>query len=334
MRKPEYKGWESGGEHVGNWADLGNKELGLMNRLNDLILQMESRKPYSLPNLKLGDTIFVFSDYSGQHKESSFDVYSFLLVDINHCHIWFEERDKIRLKFLSDGRRLSFKNLNDKNRNKALYPFLYAANNIPSLIVSFAIDKKIESLFRKEGKLYTDDPELSKNKDWKSKTFENLLRIVHLNSLFVAGLSKENQDVYWISDDDNINANVEKLKELTNIFGNILSHYLSHDLRNIRCGSTGICDDGSKNIEDFCAIPDLVAGALSEMLSTYHRKGISLSSKLVVPPSESMSNKSKKIFNWLSDRSYSLKKLTYSISAIKDSTELEISLLKFIGSNS
>lgn len=304
-----------------------------MNRLNDIIIEMEIRKPYSLPNFKLGDTIFVFSDYSGQHKESNFDVYSFMLVDINNCHVWFKERNKVRLKLLSDGRRLSYKNLNDKNKKRALNPFLYASNHIPGIIVSFAIDKKIESLFRKKDKINTDDPELNKYRDWKSKIFENLLRIVHFNSFLIAGLSKENQDVYWISDDDNINANVGKLTELTNIFANILSHYLSHNLRNLRCGSTGICDDGSKNIEDFCAIPDLVAGAISEMLSTYYKKGIPINSKYIVPPPQSISSKAKMIFNWLSEKNCNLKKLTFSIKAIKDSTELEITLLKFIGSN-
>lgn len=77
-----------------------------MNRLNDIIIEMEIRKPYSLPNLKLGDTIFV-----------------------------------------------SYKNLNDKNKKRALNPFLYASNNIPGIIVSFAVDKRIESLFRKMGGL-------------------------------------------------------------------------------------------------------------------------------------------------------------------------------------
>lgn len=316
-----------------NWQGLNDENFGLMFTLSNSIKEMEGSKPKLLPNLRQGDTIFVFSDYSGQHTASSFEVYSFLYVDINHCHMWFAERTKIREKYLPDGRRISFKNLNDKKRAKSLYPFLYASDNIPGLSITFVIDKRIESMFLKEGKLNTNSTELEKYNKWKNKTFEHLLRIVHLNCLIISGLSKEDQDVYWITDDDDIVANVSKLTDLTNIFGIILSNYLSHNLRHIRCGSAAATDDGSRTIEDFCAIPDLVAGALTEVLSKYKQQGIWISKDLIVPKPKSVSNKSTKIMNWLSDKQYSLKKLVCMIEPEENTTPLKSTWLKFIGTN-
>lgn len=195
------------------------------------------------------------------------------------------------------------------------------------------IDKQIESVFKTEGKIDTNSPELQKYHKWKNKTFEHLLRIVHFNCFCIAGLSKQNQDIYWITDDDDIVANASKLIELTDIFGHVLSSYVSHNLRHIRFGSTGITDDGSRKIEDFCAIPDLAAGALSELLSIYKKDGVGISNDLIVPIPKVISGKSLKILNWLSTQPQNLKRLTCMIEPIESSTTTKITWLKIIGTN-
>ena len=61
---------------MGNWVDLSDKALGLMSLLNEFTQQMESKNPYSLPNLKLGNTIFCWEEFNNITFET-------LAVDLN-----------------------------------------------------------------------------------------------------------------------------------------------------------------------------------------------------------------------------------------------------------
>src|SRR5690606_15885909 len=88
-----------------------------------------------------------------------------------------------------------------------------------------------------------------------------------LGSLLIAGLSRERQNVLWISDQDAIAANLDRHKQATNAIASVLSGYLPHPLGHIRIG-TAQSDDGSKAIEDLLAIPDIAAGAWSEVCNS------------------------------------------------------------------
>jgi hypothetical protein len=47
---------------------------------------------------------------------------------------------------MADGRRMSFRTLNDRNRQRAFKPFLSAANHIHGVAISLAIHKSIREL--------------------------------------------------------------------------------------------------------------------------------------------------------------------------------------------
>src|SRR5207249_3520816 len=101
--------------------------------------------------------------------------------------------------------------------------FLSAANNIGGLSVSILVHKAIVSLFRESAQIDLSEPGLEGFSHWKGTSFEKMLRIVHLVSFFIAGLSRAGQDVLWITDEDEIAANDDRLSELTKLFGNVSS---------------------------------------------------------------------------------------------------------------
>ena len=300
------------------------------NTLSESIHSMELRNPELLPDLRRGETIFIFSDYSGQQPSSDFYVYSFLFVDINHCHEWFKKINLVREGYLSDGRRMSFKNLKDRQRDKALHPFLNAANIIPGLVITFLVDKRISTLVG-DNQVDLDNNLVQVFGVWKKAVLETLLKIMHFNCLMISGLSRENQDIYWVTDNDDFTSNDVLLNFSTNIFAHFINHYLSHNLRHIRFGPLKYTDDGSRKLEDFCAIPDLVSGTLSEICTGYNKLGVKFHERLIIPRLESISTKSKRIMNWLSDDKQNLKRLTCMISSIENSNRLNITWLKFIG---
>jgi len=313
-----------------HWEHLQNPVLGTMNKFSESLVRLETKYPNLLPDIRRGSVIFIGSDYGGQHSVAQYESLAFLFADLEHCHEWEQQRRQFRQTLLSDGRRLSYKTLGDRNRRRALFPFLTAANSIPGITVTILIDKKIESLFQREGRLKTAASELQEYSHWDDRVFEKLLRVVHWCSFFLAGLSRLHQDVLWFTDEDAIVANEERLREFVKIFEKVAGHYMSHTLGHVRIGTTK-SDTGSRDIEDLVAIPDIVAGSLCEILTEYYKLGGLPSSELMLPLPPSSPKKTKEVMNWFADHTQPLKRLVYLLEEEKDSKALNLRYIRFHG---
>jgi len=312
------------------WSPLDDKKFGLMNTFSENIKQIEAMHPDLLPDLRDGSTIFIGSDFSGQHKLARYETLSFLFADIEKCNEWENIRQQLRKKYLSDGRRMSYKNLKDSKKRNILIQFLNAADNIPGLLFTILIDKEIGSLFTFENHIDMDNPEYIKFKHWKRNTFEKLLRVIHFVSFFLNGLSRENQDVIWFIDEDEIVPNEDRLREFVKIFAQISSHYLKHNLRNLRIGTTK-SDTGRRDIEDLVSVTDIAAGALCQVLTDYSKSGVVPGSQILTPLMHPLPSKTKEIMLWLSDNSLRLKKIVYEIKQDDKSTKLFMRFWRFHG---
>ena len=303
-----------------------------MNIVNTMIRNLDVTDPFALPDIRRGSTIVVGSDYSGQHATSAYESLAFVLADIEHCQDWMDGRRRLRTRRLDDGRRFSYKALGDRRRIQVLSDFLSAANEIPGLLVVVLTRKNIDSLFKTSGRIERTDREIKSLAHWAPHVVEKLLRIIHFLSLFLAGLSRDGQDVLWITDEDEIAANPKKHQELTTTFGKISSHYLRHNLRHARVATTA-SDTGKRDVEDFVAVADIAAGALCEVLNTYLREGILPTPSLILTAPSQLENKALNLLHWFSDRGHSLKRLVLSIEPLEDSTSLRIKHLTFQGSS-
>lgn len=269
--------------------------------------------------------LLVASDYSGQHKGASFETYSMLFTGTRGWDEWETTRLQLRRIYKVGNRRISFKGLSDSRKRDMLPSFLNAADQLPGLCVVLAVDRKIQSLFHKDKPIDLSSPELTSYSHYRDRIFERLLRIVHFVSFFVAGLSRQNQDVLWFTDQDAIAANDARVVELCGIWSNVLGNYLKHDLRHIKCGTTQ-CDDGSLQIEDLASVPDLAAGALGALLNQYAAKGIMPSRVLIPAPSE-LPPKSAHICKWLAYKEASLNRLILMIDEEPKMGSLRLKLL-------
>ena len=124
------------------WAPLNRPELALLNEISDLIRREEWRYPDALNSVRCGPTMLIACDYGGMHRAARYETLAFLVADLAFVWLWNELRQGIRAKFLSDGRRLAYKQLGDRKRAQAVVPFLRASNTIPGLLLVFAIDKR------------------------------------------------------------------------------------------------------------------------------------------------------------------------------------------------
>lgn len=147
-----------------------------------------------LPNLRNSNTIHVFSDYGGNHKESKYDMYSFLFLDLENSTPFLKITSDIRHKTQLEDRRITFKNLNDKVRLSIIDHFFEASEKANGLLYIILIDKNIDKFFSEKELSVIKEmyPELEK---CKNKPFEKSLRIIHLISLILSGLSCQGQNV-------------------------------------------------------------------------------------------------------------------------------------------
>lgn len=130
-----------------------------------------------------------------------------------------------------------------------------------------------------------------------------------------------------MSDEDEIAANEARLRQLTDTFALVASQYLPHNLKHLRVCTTH-SDNGSRQLEDLGAIPDLAAGALSEIWSAYCDQSSLPKGPLIVPVPRTASSKSRQIMEWLSREARPLSKIVFTMEQVENSCDLFVQLLK------
>lgn len=253
-----------------------------------------------------GESIYLATDYSGSHKSSQYEVLSALYCDVQRSREWLLIQRGFREQFLPDGRRMSFKGLNDKHKYLSLIPFLKGANEIHGVCVSLVINKKIGSLVGGEQVISQFPEKASLSGKWPPTLLEQMLRIVHLVSLLVGGLAQPGQNIYWLSDEDAIFDTQERQEDMAKIMSSFTSHYVEHSLGHLGISTTKI-DEGDRLEEDLAAIPDLVAGALSEMATSLAKSiGTQLPGNIAVPFYGAFTDKTEQILPWVWESGHSL----------------------------
>jgi hypothetical protein len=301
------------------WHPYTNERIGFLRAFSDKIASYQERVPGSIPNLRQSSAIWSFSDYGGEHSGAEFDSYAFLFTTPESVHQWRPVRDAWREIMGLGDRRMAYKRLSDDIRQRACYPFLRTADLLDGYLVSIAVHKSISSFFS-YSKIDSSLPELAPYVNIKPKVLEKLFRILHLLGFFLGGLSASGQNFRWISDEDSIFANEERIKQLQGLIGNILSMYLRHDMGHVRYGTTA-SDPGDLSIEDLAAIPDIITGATSEAMSASERGRMPnfLSGELQKIP-DSVPEKANPVFYWLSQPSERLSKMVFMIYPENDSS--------------
>jgi hypothetical protein len=231
----------------------------------------KSFESVALPELTR-DTIYIATDFSGSHKESSYEVISMLYMDAKASLNWELARQRWRSEYLPDLRSLSFKDLGDHLKQAALVPFLSITKEITGIVVSIVISKQVNNIWCDKA-LFDMAAPLRKGK-WNAHFYEKAFCIAHFVSVLIAGLSQPNQNIYWMSDEDDILANPDKIADVALITSAFTSRYTPHPLGKLNIETTAM----SSNLvffEDLCAIPDLAAGSLCEVVNFYasHNSG-------------------------------------------------------------
>jgi hypothetical protein len=145
-----------------------------------------SAQPQSLS----GEAAIIATDSSGLDAKSRYRVDAYLCVDLDGLHKWEHLRCQIRQKFLPDGRRISYKGLNDKTRARALIPFLSSVLDIPGLLLVTVTNRSLRTLcFDGDMLAHAKERGIISGK-WKEKELDTAVRIAHTVAYIVGGMSQ------------------------------------------------------------------------------------------------------------------------------------------------
>lgn len=255
---------------------IQDENAGFIKSVSDIIATEAWKNPLLIPDLSKDKTIFVFSDYSrvmGKYKS-----YSFFVIGRSGADYFNGARTIIRNSFNLDNRRMSYKGLGDKRKLKALPAFLSCADAIDGILVTFAVDTQIKYMFVEQflevwKELFA----------FKKDVLEDLLRVVHFGSQAIMTVFSDLQNIVWFTDCDAIVAN-EEYEQLFGKFAeaSIRKVFLPQEKINRVAFGLSSADDGSLEIEDFIAIPDLAAGALCETLDQLRHSNLKVTSKIAL----------------------------------------------------
>lgn len=200
---------------------------------------------------------------------------------------------------------MSFKSLGDRVRQKSLGTFLKAADCIEGAIVTIAIDKSIsEPLVFDREQIEIANHTWCKQK-WRYSQLQRMLFVSHFIAFLVAGTSSAGQNLFWISDQDDIFANDKYAQDTGVTFTKFLNAYSKHDYGTISIGTTAITESDLLE-EDLAAIADIAAGGTVELLTTIKNTS-GLIPSFAVRASD-LPIRTEMFWDWFRDQSTSLKK--------------------------
>lgn len=246
------------------WNSFDVPEAGYVNLINDAIVAVERRTPTLFTRVDTGLQILA-SDYSGQHRGSTHDVYSFVVTTSNYLQDWLPLRDDFRRRWLPDGRRLSFKQLREPLRRRAYPHFLETCGAMRGNIITVMIDNKIRSLIDGGPVALATALDDCFVTNATPNSIEKIYRLALFVAMIVTGLRREDQPSLWISDHDETLDSFEKRERFARLttyltFG-LSRRQASADQTFMTTQHEALPDWG----EDFAAIPDIAAGACASL---------------------------------------------------------------------
>lgn len=290
-----------------NWSNIGNPENSLANFISKQIFSLEDDEKIHFPNLRDSDTLYIFSDYS-HNKIQQVISYTFLVLDNESFELFCLTQKEFWEENFLDDRIIDYKGLNDNIKLRALTPFLKFSNILNGGIFTFILDKDIKTLFED---FISEDfkEELS---IWGNKIQEKILRLREIVILLLNGLAAPNQNIFWITDNDDFVANHSQLERANKIFTDYLNKHLSFKLNTFKLKTlseeyTGKC------LEKLCSLADIVGGALVDYVGDYHNESKIPVTEEVVGPITHSKEKSNIIIKWFLEDKENLKKNTFAL---------------------
>ena len=298
------------------WKRLEDPRFGLANRISDAISALEWREPDSLVDVRRSQEFLLACDFAGAHSEAHYEAFAFLLGAIAQTGPWMQAREEVRYRLLNGRGEMSYKGLNDARRQRALAPFLLAANLFPGNLVVVMVSKKLKRVFDNPGDQVLVPELVVAVRNWNAKSFHRLLLVATIGALLTSGLAASSQDILWVTDQDEIAPNPTKHNHAGHVIHHCLERY-APDLRGLLTFATTEANGDHFLMRDAVAITDSAAGCLVDAFGAPKRGS---ERGLWVSPASSLTRKAQVILDWFAQRDHTLRRLVICLDESDDGT--------------
>jgi hypothetical protein len=259
-----------------------------------------------MPSFYGTNAIGVFSDYGGSHGESRFDTYTFLFADYGALGTFDERVKAVRDRFhLPRTREIAFKALREGAIAAAVPEVLHAADNLPGLLFTLAVEKSVQSVLAPDPKVVRDQLRQAGFQSWDApKDAERVFRVFHSVVYWLSLLGRPGMKTLWMTDRDNIHGRSDFADEFSKLYVNMFPQFEAPEFSIVGIAKSFEVDEEQPVLHEAVSISDLVAGAMSAYL-TEKRGG--------VVPGERRHPIIGDILTFLGHQSPFLKKLTFVV---------------------
>ncbi|MBL8635831.1 MAG: hypothetical protein JNM40_21575 [Myxococcales bacterium] len=240
--------------------------------IDKLIQKHATEKRFlQMPSFWGAKAIGVFSDYSGDSPKAKAHTYSFLFADYGALETFDQKVKEIRQKCgILLNREIKFEQLQSGDMQRALPLILRAADEIPGLLFSLVVDKRVSSVI---GIGKDTDTTLKTQlagfgfRSWDGKgQAERLARVLHSVSYWLGLLGRKNMKTFWMTDNDSILGKPDEkgeFKEFEEAYGRTLSLFNSPEFEIIGTAKSFAVNGNQPYPHELVSVADLVAGGLS-----------------------------------------------------------------------
>jgi hypothetical protein len=249
---------------VRTWRPLASHSGGYESLLSSALQVVNERDENFLWPVDMGTQLLV-SDYSGQHRQATHEVYSFLITTLTTLEAWLPLRDQFRTRWLPDNRRVSFKQLSEPLRRRAFPHFLELVGCLPANLITIMVDNRVGSFVQGGPLALAEALDDCFTRETSEASVEKIYRLALFVALLQAGLRREDQPSLWISDHDETLDSFERRERFSR-----LATYLTFGLTGWRSAAelhftTTEAENLPPWAEDIAAIPDIAAGACAQL---------------------------------------------------------------------
>lgn len=227
----------------------------------------------NLPNFEEDSSVYVFSDYSGDHKGARFSTYSFLLVSGDKSSIFEEESKVLRARHGLGMKEISYKDVAYGPIKRSIKEYLEVADRvIHGLLLTVCIDNNIKSVFgadKEDAKnnLLQVAEQIASGGEWHHLKLERMYRIYCVLVLLLDLTTTSGHKVFWQSDTDKINEDGRKgdFSQSQHHLLRFLAEFTDKSYPLLGFAKTF---NELSHFTDFLSLADLAAGMTQDLLSS------------------------------------------------------------------
>lgn len=244
-------------------------DTGMLAIYNSIMKTRESHDFHNYFDFSYNKNICFSSDYGGENNNSKYNVYTFTFHSYSSLETWKSELDKLRYE-KGYVKPAEYKKIDPASRKGKLKDWLITTEaSFKGIIVSFAVDKQIDSLFaRSIDDLYNAVIKQPHYKDCNlsPKILEKSFRIANFSSLILSQILGDKYGYWWMTDKDSIAQGQDRWKFSVKVHDQTLRHYCEH-LTDVTKGYSVPFKEGDETenfSEDFLSLSDLISGSIDD----------------------------------------------------------------------